>query len=124
MRPFLDGDGGGLFFLGGLFHGGLLPEEERSKYLREGRRLDGLGGRLEVGRFLVRLVPWRLCRGIRAGVDTTRFRLFPAAGTAAAEAAAEAAGSSGVCFVLLLPTADACAEASEKDKHDDDDKGW
>ena len=110
MRPFLDGEGGG------LFHGGLLPEEERSKFLREGRRLDGLGGRLEVGSFLVRLVPWRLCRGLRTGVDTTRFRLAPAA--------EEAAGSGDVSFVFLLPPVD--AKASKKDKHDydDDEKRW
>ena len=39
---------------------------------------------------------------------------------ATAEAAVEdAAGSSGVSFVLLLPPVDACAEASKKDKQGD-----
>ena len=41
-----------------------------------------------------------------------------------AAAAEDAAGRGEVCFVLLLPTADAGAEASEKDKHGDDDKCW
>jgi hypothetical protein len=63
------------------------------------------GGRWRYWRFLL----WRF--------------LFPAAETAAAEAAAEdAAGGGGVRFVLLLSTADTCAEASKKDKHDDDDE--
>ena len=59
-----DGEGVGLFFLG-LFP---LPEEERGKLLREGRELDGLRGLGFLGgRFLVGLVAWRLCRGIRPG---------------------------------------------------------
>ena len=55
------------------------------------------------------------------GVNATFSLLFPAAETAAAEAAVEdAAGRGGVSFVLLLPTADACNEANKKNKHDGD----
>ena len=123
---------GGLFFRGGLFP---FPEQERGK-LREERRLDGLLGlgcglgarlqRLGGGRFLVGLFPWRLRRGIRLGINATFFLLFHAAEAAADEAVAEdAPGGGGVSFVLLLPTADACAEASKKDdEHDHDDKCW
>ena len=57
------------------------------------------------------------------GVNAIFFLLFPAAETAAAEAAVEeAAGGGDVSFVLLLPTADACAEASKKDKYNGDDE--
>ena len=40
-------------------------------------------------------------------------------GPAAAE---DAARGGGVRFVLLLPTADACAKANKKDKHNGDDE--
>ena len=128
-----DGEGSGLFFfLGGLFRGGIfsLPKEERGNILRERRRLNRFldrgflcgGARLFlVGLFRTKF-RWRLRRGIRPGAGhAARFRLFPAAETAAAEAAVEEAASGGdVSFVLLLPPVDACAEASKKDNQGDD----
>ena len=60
---------------------------------------------------------------IRLGVNATFLLLFSAADAAAtAEAAAEdAAGRGEVCFVLLLSNRlFACAEASKKDKKDDE----
>ena len=48
-----------------------------------------------------------------------------AAEAAADEAVAEdAPGGGGVSFVLLLPTADACAEASKKKDKQGDEKYW